>query len=591
MENQTLLEQFSELVKQEFNKEILTELKGLHKTIADGFKAEEQKQLEAFLEDEENDSKDFVPAHNAEKEAFYALADTYKEKRKAYAEQRALEEKTNLKAKTELIVELATVTEKEENIAKAYNRFNELKEKWDTIGRIPGDKHKEINTQFHQALDNFYYNINIYKELQQLDLKKNFDGKKEIVEKLEKVDTSQGLKQLDEEVKALQNEWYNLGPVPKEEYEPLKEKFTATTNKIYDSIRAKREVQQKELLVNLEKKKTLLEEAKQFEYSGLNSHKEWKKATEAILDIQNRWKEIGFGPKKENEAVWGEFRVIADAFFDKKQIFYDGLKKGFELNKKQKESLCENAEALQESTNWDETTKKLIALQRKWKDIGSVGQKDEQKLWNRFRGVCNTFFDAKSNHFEGRKEEQVENLKQKQALLVEFEKLTLSDDKDKNLSAIKDFTKKWNSLGFVPKESIDELKSAYEKALNEKFESAGISKDEVEHGKLVSRIQNILSQEDSDYLIKKEYRFYDDLIAQHKATVLQYETNLSFFSNSSGKDNPLMKDALKKVSSEQHKIKRLEEQKTMVQKMYRQAVNEAKKTEEVVKETQTETAD
>ena len=576
---QELIIKFEDLIKQEFNKEVLSELKQLRQEIEALIEADTQKQKETFLADEENEVANFSPSQDEDTLKYYELSKHFSEKRKAYALQMAELEKANLDKKLALIDKISKITEEEEVISKAYNQFKECKEAFQALGRVPGDKHKEIQTAYFHAVDSFYYNIKIYKDIKDHDLKRNLEIKTELLTKLKGVDITQPLKDIDKTIKNIQTEWFDVGPVPQEAYEALKTEFNALCDKVYELMRDAKKVKLEEQQVNLEKKKALLEQAKSVDITDLNNHKNWKKATEKLLALQEEWKTIGYGPKKENEEIWQAFRAVADTFFTTKQTFYDRLKKDQTINKTEKEKMVETVQALKDSTDWDGTTQRLKKLQTQWKNIGPAGQKDEQRLWTEFREACNYFFEQKSGAFASQKEEQVENLKLKEALLVELEALALTDDKDNNLKLIKDFNQKWNAVGYIPKEAINDIRTKYDTLLNQKFEASGINKEELEHGRFVSKIQNILAQENADFLFQKELRFITDNISQAQQEVLQLENNLAFFNASKG--NALMKDALKRVDIAKAKHKSLEAQKRLMQKMKREADKPAEETVEV----------
>lgn len=564
-----LLEKFRALLANDISKEVISELKQLTVDFRAEKEKEEKEQLDRFMEDPENDKNDFVPAPDALDEEFNTLNSEFNEKRKHFAEQRANEERTNLKEKEQIIASIANITNNEENISKAFTMFNELQEKWKGIGRIPGDKHQEILSAYHAALDNFYYHIRIYKDLKDLDLKKNFDHKKEILERIKQLSSKENVKELEESIKALQHEWFEMGPVPQDAYEDLKKEFTETCDAIYARIKEHYGKMKEQLTENLQKKQSILDRAKNLVQALPDNHKNWQKATEKVIALQEEWKTVGFGPKKENEDVWQEFRSQCDLFFTEKKKHYDLLNKEFEINRARKEELCEKAEGLQGNSNWKDTADKLVKFQQRWKEIGSAGQKHEQKLWTRFRGACNAFFDAKKQHFSGQDEKLQENLKIKQELLEKIRTTTFGEDKEANLTVIRSLTKEWNAAGHVPRKDMDKINSEYQAAIDKLFEGANIDKDELEYSKFITRVQSYLVQEDYDFLIRKEKRFLDDKIKELEHQVIQYENNLGFFANSKGADK-MLKDVMANLNKAKTGIKRIEEQKKIMSRMQRE---------------------
>ena len=111
--------------------------------------------------------------------------------------------------------------------------------------------------------------------------------------------------------------------------------------------------------------------------------------------IQQEWRTIGFAPKKQNQAVYDEYRQLCDSFFKAKTSFYKGMRDELSENLKKKRALIAEAENLKESTDWKETTDKLVELQKQWKAIGPVARKYSDDLWKMFTAACDTFFEAK----------------------------------------------------------------------------------------------------------------------------------------------------------------------------------------------------
>ena len=138
-----------------------------------------------------------------------------------------------------------------------------------------------------------------------------------------------------------------------------------------------------------------LDQLKALDFNKLKSNKQWEEATEKVQTIQQEWRTIGFAPKKQNQAVYNEYRELCEAFFKAKTAYYKGMRDEFSENLKKKRELVEAAEALKESIEWTETTNKLIELQQQWKKVGPVARKYSDDLWKKFTAACDAFFEAK----------------------------------------------------------------------------------------------------------------------------------------------------------------------------------------------------
>ncbi len=141
--------------------------------------------------------------------------------------------------------------------------------------------------------------------------------------------------------------------------------------------------------------------------------------TDTLNGIFEEWKKIGYGPKKENDKIWQEFRAALNSFYGKKREFFNEIKKTHKENKEKKTAIIEKAEAIanSEHENWDDTTKEILNLQKDWKNAGHVEPWEENKLWKKFRDACDKFFNAKRDQYKSRDSEQLVNLEKKQELI------------------------------------------------------------------------------------------------------------------------------------------------------------------------------
>jgi len=112
------------------------------------------------------------------KEEFYSIYGPFKEKRKELIDSIRKEEEENLRKKRSLINQLKAVIEDEENIGAAFAKHKEINEKWKEVGDIPRDKRHDVQQEYSRLLEEFFYNMNIYKQIKDYDFQKNYDAKK-----------------------------------------------------------------------------------------------------------------------------------------------------------------------------------------------------------------------------------------------------------------------------------------------------------------------------------------------------------------------------------------------------------------------------
>lgn len=140
-----------------------------------------------------------------------------------------------------------------------------------------------------------------------------------------------------------------------------------------------------------------------------------------------------------------------------------------EENRERKEALIARAEELKESTDWKASAEAIKRLQAEWKAIGPVPKEQSQEMWDRFRAPANYFFERRQEHLGKLREEQVENLRQKEALCVRAEELASSAQWKSTAEALQGLQAEWKAIGPVPREHGDAVWKRFRKSLDEFF--------------------------------------------------------------------------------------------------------------------------
>jgi hypothetical protein len=419
----------------------------------------------------------------------------------------------------------------EENIAKAFSSFNELKEEWKNIGQCSRAQERELHDKHSAVVKDFYYNMNIYKELKAYDFEKNYKIRKNIIENTEALLSIQSIKEKQDKYHTLREKWYDAGPVSKDQYKELHDSWKIVDDKLHEELGEYYDKLHEEQEENLIKKKALIEKINSLETESLTTHAKWQKRTKEVLDIQTTWKKIGFAKRKENEKIWKMFRSECDLFFKKKQIFYDSLKKEQNKNKESKMALVEKAEELKNNENWKEVSDKLIKLQKDWKKIPPAYHRDEKILWQRFREACNLFFDHKKQHFSHIDEEYVDNLKLKELIVTDLISLETSGDKSKDLSLLKSFSNRWNEIGHVPFKEKDKIIKSYKQALDKHYNKIKLNDEEKIEILFQNKIDQFKGSNDPEDALYREKVYITEKINRLNSDLIQYQNNMGFLNS------------------------------------------------------------
>ena len=512
------------------------------------------------LEEKEQAGEEVVvnPEEEALNEAIFKLIESYKEKVAAHKKAVKEEQQKNLELKKELIDEFSKLVDSEENLSKLFGTIKEIREKWNEIGNIPKDMYYEIQSQFSRLNEEFNYNVNIYKELKDNDLKRNYSLKNQIIHQLKELVGEDEIKGLDKKVKNLQDAWEEIGPTYKEHWEKLKEEYWENVRNIYDKIKSHYEDRKKTLQENLEKKVALIQKAKEIVANEAINHQDWDKLTKELTEVQEEWKKTGFVPKEDNDRIWNEFRKIFDEFYEEKSAFYEAKNAVSEKNKELKKALIDQAKEFLESDEFKNGTKKIIQLQKDWKNIGHAGKFAEQKLWKEFRTQCDAFFSKMDEHYKEQDAENEGNLKLKEEVIQQIKDYQIKEDAKASIDDLKKFSAQFSEIGNVPYKEKDRIYKEYKAALDEKYNSLKLDKEEKDKILLEAKIESIKASKDPARLFREEKDKIRRKINELTKEIINYENNLGFFSNSKGAEKLLkgVNDNIEKGKAEIEKLKK-----------------------------------
>jgi DNA repair exonuclease SbcCD ATPase subunit len=479
-------------------------------------------------------------------------------------EKRAQEENDNLQKKKDLLKTFKDILENEENIGVLFNKIKDIREEWKAIGNIPRDQFEAMQKAFSGFNDTFNYNVNIYKELKDHDLKRNYSLKNQIVFDLGKLLEESNIRTIEKAVKKLQNEWEEVGPTPNQYWEELKNQYWEKIKAIYDKIRTYYEGLKVEQQENLDKKKQLIEQVKFIVETLPTSFKEWEKTTQQLNETMESWKKIGFAPKEDNELVWKEFRSYFNDFFAKKSDFFKVQNDVFAEHKKTKQALIDSIAELINPEDWKGSTQRLINVQNEWKKIGFSGRSDD-KMWKEFRAKCDAFFNQKDTFFKGLEGEQIENLKKKQDLIETIKAFVPSDDNKANVNTLKDFSKAFNEIGNVPMKEKDEVYNAYKSELNAHYDNLKMNQGDKDKMLFEARIDQLKESANPARFISQEKEKIRNRINEITKEIANYENNLGFFSKSKTA-NPLLDGVMKNIEKGKSEIESLKSKLKLINK-------------------------
>ena len=225
----------------------------------------------------------------------------------------------------------------------------------------------------------------------------------------------------------LQAKWKAAAEAPRDRAQELWHRFRTPVDAVRGRCAEFFAKQAGERVENLKTKQELCERAE-----ALAESTDWVKTADAFRALQAEWQAAGTIPPREARMLWDRFRRASDRFFTRRRDDLASRKSVWAENLAKKEALCERAEALAESSEWDAAASELKRLQADWKTIGPVRKSRSEAIWKRFRAAADRFFERYHNRHQAALEQKAAD---REALVAELEAMAASDDQPENMGA------------------------------------------------------------------------------------------------------------------------------------------------------------
>lgn len=505
--------------------------------------AEREADMKAYIE-AGGDPDTYKVTPDEDENTFKAEMSVIKEKRAKLFLEQEKEKQENLKKKLDIIEKIKAMATSPEEANKSYQDFKKLQQEWKEIKLVPAEKANELWRNYQLYVEQYYDLLKLNNEAREYDFKKNLEIKTHLCKAAEKLADENDVISAFHQLQKLHQEYRETGPVAKELREEIWARFKAASTVInkrhqqhFEELRSKEEE-------NLTKKTALCEKVEEIAKEEIKNAGDWDKKTKEIIAIQAEWKTIGFAPQKMNVKIFERFRAACDDFFGRKADYFKELKQKFAENAEKKKALVEQAQALQDSTDWKATSDKLVALQKEWKTIGMVPKKLGDKLWSDFLTACNHFFDARNNANAGTRTEERANLEKKREIISQLK--ALADNAEEDIQEkVRELVDQYNAVGHVPFKEKDNVYKEYHDILDRLYKELNITTARRRLDKFKSNLKNV-AEKGADALDNERSRLmrrYEQL----KQEVQTYENNIGFLNASSKKGNSLIDEMNRKV--------------------------------------------
>lgn len=430
-----------------------------------------------------------------------------------------------------------------DNVNRHFTRFREIQQEFKNVGDVSPQQMSDQWKRYQDAVELFYDQLKVNKDLRDYDFKKNLETKLQLCAEAEQLDAEADVIAAFKRLQDLHVTWRETGPVAKEQREEIWARFkeaSAVVNKKYQAFFEERKAREQE---NEAAKTAICERLEALDFDSLKSFNAWNDMTRTILQAQEDWRKLGFASKKANNLLFTRFRAVCDKFFAQKAEYYKSVKEDMTANLEKKLALCEQAEALKDSTDWKATAEKLTELQRRWKTIGSVPKKRSDEVWKRFQEACDYFFEQKKRDLSQSRKSEQENLRAKRALTASLKEIAPDAPRQQVVAAIKDVQARWNEIGHVPFREKDKVYDEFRSVINELYKVHDLKDTRANFARFENSINEM---SDSGKLIRERERLAR-VLETKRSELTTYQNNLGFFNFKSTSGSSMLRDIERKT--------------------------------------------
>ena len=465
----------------------------------------------------------------------------------------------NLRAKENILDQIKALNSSEET-KESLTKLKELQTEWKKIKNVPKEHVERLWESYRVLNEIFYDKLSIDNEIAQLDRERNLDAKIDLCKKVSELAEEKSIKSALIAVKKYQEDWRNIGPVPKEANEEIWTRFKAEVDKIYASIKAETEKNEAVRQANLVLKLALIEKSKELATYATTRIKDWMEKTKEANELMEEWKKIGYVPMAEREKVWEEFKDIRNTFFNNKNNWFKSFNAVRNENLKKKQELVKEAENIAAAPiDWGKQTATIKNLQEQWKQVGPVPDKFNDEIWKKFRTACDLFFEKKAERFAEQNSEQGANLIAKKELITQLEAMAANEAENPNaLNELKTIQDAWSKIGFVPNKEKDAISKSYNDLLDKIYGRHRELRKNMRQADDRAHFESLANNNDGGQRLQREERILQERIKGLKTDIDTWDNNLGFFKNTNAK-NEMVIQINDKIAAAKRMIKELED--------------------------------
>ncbi|MBN2369841.1 MAG: DUF349 domain-containing protein [Vicinamibacteria bacterium] len=404
--------------------------------------------------------RDLASAADAEMAARMEQARRRIEERNSAArEERQKREHENRTRIEELCARIERLMEVEAPALRDAERsLREARAALEDIGPLPSRKDREsLTARLEKARRRLYPRVQELRQDHEWKRWANVNAQERLCKSVEALLDRQDMDEVARELREIDVAWRQAREVPREQGASFRERFQEARRQLRERCDAHFARLAEAHAENVKKSEDLCERAQ-----ALAESVDWARAGKELRKLQEEWKSLGPVPPKVSRALWARFRAPCDRFYARLKEHRSQQAAEWRENLGRKEALCERAETLSQSSDWEPAAAEIKSLQTEWRNIGAVKRTRSDAVWKRFRQACDTFFERYKNR---NVLDQESNLARRESLLSELEDLRSASGESlpgqEIARRVVEIQTAWRQCGYLPRQVAQPLEERF----------------------------------------------------------------------------------------------------------------------------------
>ena len=295
-----------------------------------------------------------------------------------------------LPKKEALIRRMKALTEQSLDPEFRAQSIRDMQDEWKTLSRGLQNQQQDLWEEFHRLAQLAYEPCREFFTEQRHLREMNLTKRKEVVEHLElycqMVDWQDpDIKEIDRILQVARNDWTKYTPVDRIANKELQKAFDKSHRALFDRLRQEQAVYKANKVAIIDQAKALL------------TQEDIRSATEQVKKLQQRWKSAGKVGRKDEQALWLDFRKVCDQIFARKDEQVIAFKADLEVHKEQAEELLSQMVAIVDSADLLAEADNFAQLKHQYAELGTLPKAHYQRMTKQYQDLCSAFDAARSN--------------------------------------------------------------------------------------------------------------------------------------------------------------------------------------------------